>query len=170
MIEAAILVFFPMLVAFAGASDLLTMQIGNRVSVLLIAGFVILALTTGMPLQEWGNHGLGFAAVFLPCFAFFAAGLMGGGDVKVISAISLWIGFSPVLIVFLFFVAVYGCLLTLGIVMARGHVAVLPESVASQKWLMRLHDNASGIPYGIAIAAAALQTYPLTGWFKLLAV
>ena len=39
MIEAALLVIFPTLVAFAGASDLFTMTIPNRVSLLLVASY-----------------------------------------------------------------------------------------------------------------------------------
>ena len=29
---------------------------------------------------------------------------------------------------------------------------------------MRLHDSGGGMPYGIALAAAALVVYPQTGW------
>jgi prepilin peptidase CpaA len=165
MVEAAVLVLFPMLVAFAGASDLLTMKIGNRVSLLLIAGFVLLALAIGMPAPVWGQHVLGLLVVFLPCFAFFAAGWMGGGDTKLISAIGLWFGFTPDLLVFLFFVAIYGCALTMLILAARRHFMVLPKMLAEQEWLLRLHDQKTGIPYGIAISAAALQTYPMSVWF-----
>jgi prepilin peptidase CpaA len=119
MIEAVVLVLFPMLVAFAGASDLLTMKIGNRVSILLIIGFIVLAAVNGMPVNDWGMHGLGLVVVFLPCFAFFAAGWMGGGDVKLISSVGLWFGFGPILIDFLFLVALLGCVLTLSLVVIR---------------------------------------------------
>jgi len=168
MIEAAILVIFPMLVAFGGASDLLTMKIQNRVSLLLIAGFVIVALGTGLSLQGWGIHLLGMLPVFLVCFGFFAINQMGGGDVKFISAISLWIGFGPVLTEFILLFAIYGALLTLGLMQMRT-VAVVPGPLARQEWFLRLHDKSSGIPYGIAIAIAGLQIYPSTVWFKALA-
>lgn len=167
MLEAAILVVFPMLVAFAGASDLLTMTIQNRVSVLLIAGFAVLAIWTGMPAHAWGNHGLGFLIIFLPCFAFFAAGWMGGGDVKLISSVGLWFGFSQELLAFLIFVSIYGCVLTLAVLTVRRYFEVLPAQLAEQEWLSRLHDTSSGIPYGIAISAAALQIYPATAWFAI---
>jgi prepilin peptidase CpaA len=167
MIEAAILVIFPMLVAFGGASDLLTMTIQNRVSVLLIAGFAILALATGLPLMDWGTHALGLLVVFPVCFAFFAAGWMGGGDVKFISAIALWIGFTPELIHFVVLVAIYGMVLTLGLLSMR-QIAILPGALAQQEWLARLHDQKSGIPYGITIAIAGLQIYPTTVWFGIL--
>jgi len=168
MIQAAVLVVFPMLVAFGGASDLLTMTIQNRVSILLIAGFCALAFAAGLPLNAWGYHALGLVVVFLPCFLFFAAGWMGGGDVKFIAAISLWIGFSPELLAFLFFVAVYGMLLTVGVILVRSR-AVVPAALVRQEWFMKLHDPKNGIPYGIAIAIAALQVYSSTVWFRLIA-
>jgi prepilin peptidase CpaA len=40
----------------------------------------------------------------------------------------------------------------------------LPDFLARQKWLLRLHDADAGVPYGIALAAAALIVYPKTGW------
>lgn len=167
MLEAAVLVVFPMLVAFAGASDLLTMTIQNRVSVLLIAGFCGLAILTGLPLSAWGSHGLGLLAVFLPGFAFFAAGWMGGGDVKLIGAIGLWFGLTPELLAFVVLVSIYGCVLTLAVLSVRRLLVVLPAQLAGQGWLSWLHDARSGIPYGIAIAAAALQIYPSTSWFAI---
>ncbi|WP_428643310.1 A24 family peptidase [Roseibium sp.] len=167
MTEAAILVIFPMLVAFGGASDLLTMTIQNRVSLLLIAGFALVALGVGLPLSGWGVHALGLLVVFPVCFAFFAAGWMGGGDVKFISAIALWIGFTPELLEFVFLVSVYGLVLTLALVSVRQFV-VLPNMLARQDWLARLHDRKSGIPYGIAIAIAGLQIFASTDFFKVI--
>ena len=43
---------FPALMAFAAASDLLTMTISNRVSLALVAGFLALALLSGMALHD----------------------------------------------------------------------------------------------------------------------
>ncbi|WP_299810214.1 prepilin peptidase [uncultured Roseibium sp.] len=168
MIEAAILVIFPMLVAFGGASDLLTMTIRNRVSVLLIAGFAGLALATGLPLSGWGMHALGLLVVFPVCFGFFAAGWMGGGDVKFISAIALWIGLTPELGVFVLLVAFFGMLLTFALLFVR-KFEVVPTVLATQDWFARLHDRKGGIPYGIAIAVAGLKIYPSTEWFQLAA-
>ncbi|MEP2705798.1 MAG: prepilin peptidase [Roseibium sp.] len=167
MIEAALLIVFPLLVAFGGASDLLTMTIQNRVSVLLISGFVFAAILTGLPLEKWGLHALALIVVFVPCFAFFARGWMGGGDVKFISAIALWIGFNPQLTSFLFWVAVVGMVLTIGLLQFRVKM-IIPRILGRQEWLSRLHDQRSGIPYGIAISAAGLAVYPSTIWFSIL--
>ncbi len=165
MIEAGILVIYPMLVAFGGVSDLLTMTIQNRVSALLIAGFALLAFASGMPLEAWGMHGLAFAVIFVPCFAFFAAGWMGGGDVKFMSAIALWIGFSPELMSFTVLVAMYGMVLTLALLYLKNY-SFAPFALMKQEWFARLQDKNTGIPYGIAIAVAGLQIYPSTQWFS----
>ena len=57
MIETAVLVIFPALMAFAAASDLLTMTIPNRVSIVLLAGFCVMALLSGLTWQSVLLHG-----------------------------------------------------------------------------------------------------------------
>ena len=44
MLDMAVLAIFPGLMLFAAVSDLLTMTIPNRVSLILVAGFFALAL------------------------------------------------------------------------------------------------------------------------------
>ena len=164
MLEAIQLIVFPILVAFAGASDLLTMKIPNRVSILLVAGFIVLAFAMQLSLEQWGLHLAGAAIVFVACFAMFSVGWMGGGDAKFASAIALWFGFSESLLLFVLIVAIFGMLLTIGLLAFR-MLPMLPLTLVRQDWIARLHDRKTGIPYGIAISAAALLVYPLTFWF-----
>jgi prepilin peptidase CpaA len=42
----------------------------------------------------------------------------------------------------------------------------LPPLLAGQDWAERLHQEGGGVPYGIALAAAALAIYPSTAWMK----
>ncbi len=77
MIEAALLVVFPVLAAFAASSDLLTMKIPNRVSLLLAGAFCILAAATGMPVSAFGQHLAAGALVLSVCFGMFTMGWMG---------------------------------------------------------------------------------------------
>ncbi|MBE0705507.1 MAG: peptidase, partial [Afipia sp.] len=42
----------------------------------------------------------------------------------------------------------------------------LPTWLLGQDWLVRLHGKDTGIPYGIALAAAALLIYPDTDWTR----
>jgi len=163
LLDLARLFLFPALMAFAAASDLLTMTISNRVSLLLIAGFFALAIITGMNLEAIGWHTLAGLSVLVAAFACFAFGWVGGGDAKIAAAVGLWFGFSY-LLDYLLIASVLGGALTLSILAFRQWP--LPPFLAAQDWLVRLHDQTTGIPYGIALAAAALLIYPNTDWIK----
>ena len=56
MLDVARLLLFPALMAFAAASDLFTMTISNRVSLALVAGFLALALMSGMAWYDMLAH------------------------------------------------------------------------------------------------------------------
>jgi prepilin peptidase CpaA len=161
LIQATELLLFPALMAFAASSDLLTMTISNRVSLLLAAGFAVLAVVTGMSLTEIGWHVAAGAAVLVITFVFFARGWIGGGDAKLAAATALWFGF-PHLLDYLIYASLLGGALTLLLLQWRNWP--LPAFLARQSWAQRLHDRNSGIPYGIALAAAALAIYPHTIW------
>lgn len=168
MIEASLLIFFPCLVAYAAASDLFTMTIPNRVSLMLVAGFAAMAPFVPLTLADVGFHLLAGACIFAVGLTFFTFGWMGGGDVKVFSAIALWLGFAGPLFDFLFLATLYGGILTLALLLFRNKIPVLPGIASGQSWLVRLHDRQEGIPYGITISLAALQVYPETIWFQAL--
>jgi prepilin peptidase CpaA len=52
--------------------------------------------------------------------------------------------------------------LTLLVIQFRG--LPLPAALLGQDWVERLHRRNAGVPYGIALAAAALLIYPDTAW------
>src|SRR6202051_1589974 len=90
--DAIKLTLFPALMAFAASSDLLTMTIANRVSLVLIGGFALLAVLSGLSGNEILSH-LGAAATVLAvAFFCFACGWIGGGDAKLAAATALWLG------------------------------------------------------------------------------
>jgi len=163
LLDLARLFLFPALMAFAAASDLLTMTISNRVSLLLIAGFFVLAIITGMNLEAVGWHTLAGLTVLVVAFACFAFGWIGGGDAKVAAAAALWFGFAH-LSDYLLMASAIGGVLTFSILLFRKWP--LPSFLASQDWLLRLHDQKTGIPYGIALAAGALLVYSDTDWVR----
>ena len=82
----ATLVFFPLLMAYAAFSDLLTMTISNFVSIALILLFFILALSLGMPIREIGLHVAAGALMLALTFIMFTRGWIGGGDAKLAAA------------------------------------------------------------------------------------
>jgi prepilin peptidase CpaA len=159
------LMLFPGLMAFAAASDLFTMTISNRVSLLLVAGFVVLAIFGGMGLHDILSHIGAGAAVLVVAFTCFAFGWVGGGDAKLAAATGLWFGFGH-LMDYLIYASLFGGALTLFLLQFRQWP--LPYALGSQAWLLRLHHKETGIPYGIALALGALVVYPETEWIKVI--
>jgi len=155
------LLLFPALMAFAASSDLLTMTISNRLSMALAGGFFLLTLITGMSLYAFGMHLAAAAVVLVIAFIFFSQGWIGGGDAKLVAATALWFGFDY-LLDYLIYASLFGGALTLAIIQFRK--LPLPAALARQTWILRLHETGAGVPYGIALAAAALAVYPKTGW------
>ena len=163
VIDAVRLILFPATMAFAASSDLLTMTISNRVSFILLIGFFVLAAASGMSMTEIFSHAGAAALVLGVAFGFFARGWIGGGDAKLAAATALWLGFDH-LMNYLLYASVFGGVLTLLLLQFR--TVPLPGLLAGQNWLQRLHQKDGGIPYGIALAAAALLVYPETPWMK----
>ena len=46
----------------------------------------------------------------------------------------------------------------------------LPRILVGRQWAERLHRRGGGVPYGIALAAAALVIYPQTEWMTAVGV
>ncbi len=159
--DAIRLLLFPALMAFAASSDLLTMTISNRLSLALAGGFFLLMIVTGMSLHAAGMHVAAAAVVLVVAFIFFSQGWIGGGDAKLAATTALWFGFDY-LLDYLIYASLFGGALTLAIIQFRK--IPLPAMLARQGWILRLHETDAGIPYGIALAAAALAVYPKTGW------
>lgn len=157
MIELTLLVLFPLLMAFAASSDLFTMTIPNELMVALVAAFAVMAALAGFSLDVVLMHLAAGALILVVTFAMFAFGWIGGGDAKLAAATALWLGFG-VLIDYLMIAAILGGVLTLALLALRQHP--LPAFAARWGWLAHLHDHRTGVPYGIALAAAALAVYP----------
>lgn len=165
MLDYALMLAFPVAMAFAAMFDLFTMTIPNRISIALIVLFVVAAVVTRMPLHEVGLHlavGLG-ALVIL--FFMFSRGWLGGGDAKLWAVAALWMGPTAV-VNYTVAVGLLGGLLALAILSYRQ--MALPGFMMSLPWAQRLHSKDCGIPYGIALAAAAIWVYPSSPWIGLL--
>ena len=163
ILDIARLLLFPALMAFAAASDLFTMTISNRVSLALAAGFLVLAVLSGMAPYDILLHAGAGAALLAVAFFCFAMGWVGGGDAKVAAAAALWFGFGH-LLSYLVYASLFGGALTLLLLQFRQWP--LPYPFAGQAWLLKLHAKESGIPYGIALAIGALMVYPETEWIR----
>lgn len=163
MIDLLCLLVFPALMAFAAVSDLVTMTISNRISLALVVSFFVLAFVIGMSLQAVAMHvGIAFA-VLIVGFVCFSRGWIGGGDAKLAAAAVLWLGLDQAAN-YLICASLFGGMLTLLLLKFRTYP--LPFALSRQDWVMRLHQPTTGVPYGIALAAAALFVYPETGFMK----
>jgi prepilin peptidase CpaA len=158
MLEAVIFVVFPFCMAFAAVSDLLFMTIANRVAVVLVVTFAVVAPLTGMDWATFGMHFAAGGAVLAATFALFAMGGMGGGDAKLLAATALYLGMSTQLVQYLVVSSFLGGLLTLAILVLRK--SPLSVIVGHNLFLRNLTDAKAGIPYGIALGVGGLITYP----------
>ncbi|WP_439570870.1 A24 family peptidase [Sphingomonas sp.] len=127
----------------AGIEDARIREISNWKN----AAIALLALPwwVTMGLSPWPDMAIQLG-VALGVFALFAAafqfGMMGGGDVKMIAALALWFPFDK-LISLIVIMSLVGGALTLVMLI--------------DKWIRRRSEQPE-IPYGIAIAIAALLT------------
>lgn len=165
MFEYPLLLVFPIAMVFAAAFDLLTMTIPNKISMALVAAFALVAPMSGLPLDVIGMHVATGAGVLILGFFLFARGWLGGGDAKLLAATALWLGFDS-LGDFMLTVGFLGGLLSGAILAFRLYVPA--RMFTGPAWLVRLHGKDNGVPYGLAIGAAALVLYPDTRWFTFL--
>ncbi len=128
----------------AAWGDLQTRTIPNWLNVAIAAGAPLWWWATGWSLWPDIAIQIGFAlAIFAIFAACFAIGAMGGGDVKLITALSLWLPLSP-LVRMLFVMAVLGGVVTLA-------------TLAIHR--LRKQGGAPEVPYGIAISVAGLWVF-----------
>ncbi|MEW5703197.1 MAG: prepilin peptidase [Pseudomonadota bacterium] len=136
------------LLTWAAISDFYSYLIPNRVSVaaaILFCAHVLAAL----PTIDWIGALLTGGTVFLVGAAMFAFRLIGGGDVKLLSAAALWAGPEQI-IDFLLVTALAGGLISLAMMTALRLYRPGPveAAVSSPRFSMRKQY----IPYGVAIA------------------
>ncbi|BBB08879.1 MULTISPECIES: A24 family peptidase [unclassified Sphingopyxis] len=140
-ISLGLMAILGLLMIAAAISDLRSRTISNELNAaiaLLAIPFWIasgLALWPDMPVQ----FGAAFA-VFLVFAGLFAIGAMGGGDVKMIGAVMLWIPL-PLFLPMLTVMAVGGGILS---------------AVMLIHMKIRRSETPVEVPYGVAIAAAGL--------------
>jgi prepilin peptidase CpaA len=166
VLEYALLLIFPAAMAFAGAMDLFTMTIPNRLSAVMGVAFFVVAPLAGMTLPDLASHAGAGAMMLVVGFGMFALGWLGGGDAKLLAVAGLWLGFDQ-LLGYVLLVAIAGGMLATAILTFRSLTP--PVWMCNFAWAVRLHDRTVGIPYGIALGAAALWIYPSTMWFAKLA-
>ena len=157
-------VIFAFTMVYAGLMDLTTMRIRNGLVLALLAAYVILAPFAGFTLGEVATSVAIAAGILAVGIVFFAFGWMGGGDVKLLAATALWLGLdhTPA---FLVYTALFGAALTLAVLRLR--LVGAPAFLGGRPWIAQLQSDRAGVPYGIAVAVAALVVFPQTRWLSI---
>ena len=138
----------------AAAEDAVRLKISNLIVLLVLVAAVAATIIAGPQLALWKNFVvfLGLLAIGTP---MFAAGKLGGGDVKLLAAVGLWFDFTGAL------------WMILAVVLAGGLLALVVLILRAFGWSEEMRRRVvllrprGGIPYGVAIAAGALITMAL---------
>lgn len=148
------------LVLTAAVEDALSFTIPNWVSLALLVAFGPAAFAVGMPLPTIAlNVGFG-AAALVAGMVMFALRWLGGGDAKLLAAVSLWLGWTAAP-TFLIGTAMAGGVLAIMLLTVRS-TALRPLILLGPRWVTRLAEPGEGVPYGVAIAVGAVGALPST--------
>lgn len=149
----------------AAVMDVLTLKVSDRLVLLLAAGYAVLAPVAGWSLNDIAWSVSAAMLVFFASVAFFSLGWMGGGDGKLATVSTLWVGAQSAL-PFVATTALLGGVCALGLLLVKN--LALPRSWLRKPWLARLHAAETGVPYAVAIGLAALLQLPNTLWIATL--
>jgi prepilin peptidase CpaA len=137
------------------ATDLMHRRIRNWLVAAMAALYPPLALAAGLPAAEIAMGSVAALLVFVAGFGCFAAGWIGGGDAKLAPVCVLWLGAEQAL-PFLALTSLFGGILALALVVT-GALRRADGAHAAE-------ESRSGLPYGPAIAIAALTLLPHAPW------
>ena len=158
LLQTAALSLFPVMVIIAALTDIASFTIPNRLTILLAACYLPVALILGRPFGEIGFGLASGAGALVVAVAMFAAGWIGGGDAKLFAGVALWLGW-PASAPFLMVTALAGGGLALLLLNARA-TWLKPYLAGAPPWLDKLTTNGEAVPYGVAIALGALVAFP----------
>ncbi len=140
LIHTGSLILLMLLLVVAATGDIRRFIIPNELCLAIAALSLPYWLSSGVPLWMLGTQAAFALLVFAIFAGVFALGVMGGGDVKLIGALALWLPWSAMMSL-LFVMALVG-----------GGVAL--ATLIHHR--MRKKTGQPEVPYGVAIAIAGL--------------
>ncbi len=154
-LDLLLLVGFVALMIVAAIGDFRRLMIPNWLVLALCALWPLHIATTGAVSLATTPASIFIAAAVLATGAFlFTHGLIGGGDVKLLAAASLWAGPSGVMRLLLM-TALCGGALALMFLVPLGRLSGAGRHIP-QAGAAMVGTGSTPIPYGVAISAAAL--------------
>jgi prepilin peptidase CpaA len=149
------LTLFAATMAVAAFEDFRRLVIPNLLPLLLCAAWPVYFAVA--PSWSGALAAIGGAlAVFLGGAILFARGYLGGGDVKLLSAAALWAGPAGLANLLLLSAVLGGGLALFLLIPMGGQLAVSARLMLGQPPLPAARGLATPVPYGVAIAGAAL--------------
>jgi prepilin peptidase CpaA len=147
---------FSLLMAAAAFEDFRRLVIPNSLVVALVAVWPLSLIAGAVPLAA-ALQALAIAvALFLVGALLFARGLIGGGDIKLLCAAALWAGPAATLEL-LVATAFLGGVLALFLLSPLGaHLSLAGRLFFGSPGAAAIGGGRTPVPYGIAIAGAAL--------------
>ena len=141
----------------ASLSDLKGMVIPNYISAIVVMAFIFSytgAALGGVEIfSSLRVHLLCGGIFFIVTFIMFAMKIIGGGDAKLASAFSFWMGAHESLMAYMFYMAIGGAALAVVAVFLK---KVKPLNIKNEKsWVSRVQNGESVVPYGLPIAFGA---------------
>ena len=132
--------------AVAALEDIARLKISNLTCVVVFLLAIVSMAVHGFGIDLWQNAAV-FAVILAIGTAAFGVGWLGGGDVKLLAAIGLWLDFSTALVV-------VAAIMIAGGVLGMVYICVrlLRKSAGSG-------DRSSKVPYGLAIVGGALFVF-----------
>jgi prepilin peptidase CpaA len=156
MLQNTLSLLVPLLILQAMVGDARRMEISNHLNACLGLTGVGLAILKDPTLITLAWHVGTAALMFVAGYMLFLTRSMGGGDVKMLTALCLIFGPTQSLHVVVW-MCLFGGVLTLTLLAFRR--CPLPACWSPKEAIRRLHDPSEGVPYGIAIGAAALKVW-----------
>jgi prepilin peptidase CpaA len=146
---------FVFCVCYAIVSDFTRLRIANWIPAALAALFLVYAVLR-LDLSTFKDHVLLAGIVFVVGFASFVFGWIGGGDVKLLTALTLWAGPSHGADL-LIMTTLGGGLMAFALLLLRNSAqARLLMPTAAPFRRIRSFAERGVCPYGLAMGAAAL--------------
>ncbi len=150
-----VITLFLGLLGLAVVSDIESLRIPNRICLVIAALYPVHVLASPEPVDWLGAIAVA-AGVFVVGLVPFAAGVMGGGDVKLIAVTSLWAGPAMFLEFVVATTVIGGAIAIVMMTQLRFSLAQVCEFVGGNG--VRDVFLGRAVPYAIAIAAAAYLT------------
>ena len=155
------------LAALAAWSDFRGMKIPNYIVVVVMAAFVLcFGADYFAGTKIFGalqTHLLAGGITLIITFLMFSLKMIGGGDSKLVTAYSLWMGYKA-LSIFLFYMVSAGAVL--GIIALFLKNKQLVKNPKPGGWIARIQAGDNVVPYGIPIAIGALAGFIKMGFLS----